>query len=130
MEECKDSIVQKHDIPEPNSVFQQFSLPYKIPMWTNNESAENQFFSKSTQLFYPSPIVRPTFYHMNPIIPQQGETVYSKLKLRGEIYNVGETVLIRESQNSNLVARIEKIIKENGDPMNPTWPMIEVTWYF
>lgn len=44
-------------------------------------------------------------------------------------YNLNSTVLIRESETTNMVARIEKIVKENGDPKHPTWPMIEVTWY-
>ena len=29
-----------------------------------------------------------------------------------------------------MICRIEQIIKKGGDPTNPTWPMIEVTWQF
>ena len=54
---------------------------------------------------------------------------YKRLKFQGELYEVGDTVLIRESENSNMVARIEKIIKENGDPKHPKWPMVELTWF-
>jgi hypothetical protein len=54
---------------------------------------------------------------------------YKRLKFQGELYEVGDTVLIRESETTHMVARIEKIIKENGDPKHPKWPMIQVAWF-
>ncbi len=51
-----------------------------------------------------------------------------RLLFRGEVYSVNDIVLIRETEKTNMIARIERILRENGDPVHPTWPMIEVTW--
>ena len=56
--------------------------------------------------------------------------IYKKLNFRGQIYEVGEVLFFRESEQSNLVGKLSKIIPEGGLPEHPKWPMIEVTWYY
>ncbi len=56
------------------------------------------------------------------------ESLCRRLKFQNQIYKVGDTVLIREAETTDMVARIERVLKENGDLKHPTWPMIEVTW--
>lgn len=45
------------------------------------------------------------------------------------VYTVGETLLFRETEISNIVGKLVRIIPEGGNPAHPKWPMIEVQWY-
>jgi hypothetical protein len=38
--------------------------------------------------------------------------------------------MFRETQKSSIVGRILKIIPQGGCSQNPTWPMIQVQWYY
>lgn len=42
------------------------------------------------------------------------------------VYTVGETLLFRETEISNIVGKLVRIIPEGGNPAHPKWPMIEV----
>ena len=70
-----------------------------------------------------------TGVNKNGEVEEEQANQYRRMKFQGELYDLGETVFIRESESSNMVGRIEKIIKENGDPKHPKWPMIEVAWF-
>lgn len=49
---------------------------------------------------------------------------------KGVVYCVGEFAMFRESQKSSIVGRILKIVPQGGCPEQPTWPMIQVQWYY
>ena len=39
-------------------------------------------------------------------------------------------MFFKETESSNLVGKLEKIIPEGGQNDHPKWPMIEVSWYY
>ena len=53
---------------------------------------------------------------------------YNKIKYKSDIYSIGDCILIRDSNEGFLVAKLEKIIKNNGYKKYPFWPTIEVQW--
>ncbi len=57
-----------------------------------------------------------------------GEKVYKKIKFKGEIYSLGDEILIKENDNSNMVGVLKRVIAQGGSVDHPTWPMIEVQW--
>lgn len=65
--------------------------------------------------------------------PKENEDIPAKVALKkinfeGVLYEIQNTVLVRETEDTNMIVKIEEIIKENGDPKHPKWPMINVTW--
>ena len=46
------------------------------------------------------------------------------------MFTIGEFALFRETQKSSIVGRILKIIPHGGCPQQPTWPMLQVQWYY
>jgi hypothetical protein len=53
---------------------------------------------------------------------------YKKIKFKGEIYQIGDPVLIKESEEVNSVGTLERVIAQGGSTEHPTWPMIDVKW--
>lgn len=59
---------------------------------------------------------------------------YQKFKYNNNTYQIGDDLLIKLDYNSNeishSIAKLVRIIPQNGIPNNPTWPSIEVEWYY
>ena len=55
---------------------------------------------------------------------------YKKLKFKEVIYQIGENLLIKESETSNMIGKLTKIKEKGGDTKHPDWPMIQVKWYY
>ena len=53
---------------------------------------------------------------------------YRKICFRENIYEVGDTLLFRETETTNVVGKLIRIIPEGGNELHPKWPMIEVQW--
>ena len=51
---------------------------------------------------------------------------YRKICFKETIYEVGDTLLFRETESTNVVGKLVKVIPEGGNPQHPKWPMIEV----
>ena len=51
---------------------------------------------------------------------------YKKLCFKDIIYEVGDMLSLKETENSNVVGKLVRIISEGGNPAHPKWPMIEV----
>eukprot|EP00826_Nyctotherus_ovalis_P027314 TRINITY_DN2133_c0_g1_i4.p2 TRINITY_DN2133_c0_g1~~TRINITY_DN2133_c0_g1_i4.p2 ORF type:complete len:115 (-),score=12.76 TRINITY_DN2133_c0_g1_i4:250-594(-) len=80
-----------------------------------------------------SPVPVPSFTHKKRGRASGGKGKEDSKKVRRliyheEVYMLGDTVLIRESPSTDMIARIEEVIGQNGDSEHPTWPMIRVTW--
>lgn len=57
------------------------------------------------------------------------DSTYTKLKYKSEIYHLGDVCLIYSS-NETLIGEITKILPVNGFKEYPTWPTVEVRWYY
>ena len=53
---------------------------------------------------------------------------YKKICFKETIYEVGDTLLFRETDQTTVVGKLVKVIPEGGNPQHPKWPMIEVQW--
>eukprot|EP01022_Parablepharisma_sp_SALTPOND_P011783 TRINITY_DN1501_c0_g1_i1.p2 TRINITY_DN1501_c0_g1~~TRINITY_DN1501_c0_g1_i1.p2 ORF type:complete len:288 (-),score=-17.43 TRINITY_DN1501_c0_g1_i1:121-984(-) len=124
MEEFKVSFNGKRSAPFNSSAFGPYVEPAKISKRLNDASVP----LSNNQLETGGANGSPAF--TNGKTTHKNEVGYRRLMLRGEVYCLGDTVLIRETETTNMIARIERIISENGDPTHPKWPMIEVTWQF
>ncbi|MCQ2816986.1 MAG: hypothetical protein MJ252_06950 [archaeon] len=63
------------------------------------------------------------------------DTIHTKrtltqLKFNDVIYNIGDTIRIYGDNDEELVATLERIIPNNGDPNITEWPTIEVKWFY
>lgn len=56
------------------------------------------------------------------------DAFYNKLKYQSEIYNIGDCILVNDSKEGFLVAKLLKIIQLNGFEKYPYWPTIQVQW--
>lgn len=54
----------------------------------------------------------------------------SQLKFKGQIYNVGDCLMLRESNVKILVCKLLEIIPSGGIPNYEEWPSIRVQWYY
>ena len=54
----------------------------------------------------------------------------SQLKFKGQIYNVGDCLMLRESNVKILVCKLLEIIPSGGIPNFEEWPSIRVQWYY
>jgi hypothetical protein len=48
------------------------------------------------------------------------------LCFKDQIYNMGDTLLFRETEQTSVVGKLVRIIPEGGNSAHPKWPMIEV----
>ena len=55
---------------------------------------------------------------------------YKKICFKDTLYHVGETLLFKETETSNIIGRLVRIIPEGGNPLHPKWPMLEVQWFY
>lgn len=55
---------------------------------------------------------------------------YSKVRINGEIYSVGDDVHICDNGNDYLIAKIIKIKPTKGISKYPYWPTVLVQWYY
>lgn len=55
---------------------------------------------------------------------------YTKFKINGEVFSVGDDVQICDSGNDFLIAKIIKIKPTHGISKYPYWPTIQVQWYY
>ena len=53
---------------------------------------------------------------------------YKKLKYKQEIYSVGDDILIKKSDSSNMVGRIIKIMEQADNLETQNSPMVEIKW--
>ncbi len=62
--------------------------------------------------------------------PRKVKVLYTKLKFREEIYQVGDFVILKPEGEAEpkvqQIAKLINIIREGGDPEHPKWPMIEI----
>ncbi len=56
--------------------------------------------------------------------------MYKKICFKNHMYELGDTLLFRETENSSIVGKLIEIIPEGGNPAHPKWPMIGVQWYY
>lgn len=85
--------------------------------------------AQNSKLFIPTPsLARKKRTRASGGKREEGSKKLRRLIYREEVYTLGDTVLIRESPTTDMIARIEEIIKQNGDSEHPIWPMIRVTW--
>ena len=134
MEETKNEVLGKRALPKEDVIKQSHIEPTRsmkrmgecIPLETGEQkvtgACTNDNFPEST-----TKSARTNCGSVKAASPIPPEC--RKLLFQGTIYTIHDTVLIRESKTSDMIGRIERIIKENGDPTHPKWPMIEVTWY-
>lgn len=59
-----------------------------------------------------------------------GNLKFSKFKYKGEVYSIGENVLITDGGSECSVAKIVKILPTKGINNNNYWPTIIVEWYY
>jgi len=52
------------------------------------------------------------------------------LRYKNNIYKIGDTIIVRDSESDDLVCKLMKIIPKEGDELHPDWPMIEVLWFY
>jgi len=135
MEEVKKESDTKRELPvecvvaeshlEPEKTVKQLSVPelcQKIP-------EENGNMQHGEQAAISEVLIDKDKYNGDKSeVKQSKEICCKRLKFQDEVYELHDNVLIRETETTNMVARIEKIIRENGDLKHPKWPMIEVTW--
>ena len=122
MESANAVINGKVVIPLNGSAFGSFIEPGRFSKHINGGEMENRDIDHQAGI---------TVASSDPKMPAGTSTKddkYDRLMFRNVIYEIGDTVLIRESPDTNMIARIERIIKEQGDDIHPKWPMIEVTW--
>lgn len=55
---------------------------------------------------------------------------FTKVKYNGEIYSIGDDVLIADFGNEYLLGKILKIKNTHGIHKYPYWPSMEVQWYY
>lgn len=51
---------------------------------------------------------------------------YKKICFKDTVYEVGNCILFRETEDTQVIGKLVKIIPEGGNPAHPKWPMIEV----
>lgn len=56
--------------------------------------------------------------------------MYDKFEFEGQVYKVGDYLLLRETTITTIVGKLLKIVPQGGHPANPDWPMIQVHWFY
>ena len=54
----------------------------------------------------------------------------TQLKYKGNTYNIGDCLMLRESNLKILVCRLLEIMQDGGIPGYEEWPSIKVQWYY
>lgn len=57
-------------------------------------------------------------------------TEYTSVKFRGVIYKIGDFIIINDAVEDFSIAKLLKIIPNNGSETYYYWPTIEVQWYY
>ena len=52
------------------------------------------------------------------------------IKVNNQTYKIGEDVYLRETEQSKLIGRIERIVPICGIPKHPELPCVQVSWYY
>jgi hypothetical protein len=55
---------------------------------------------------------------------------YTKIKSRGEIYSIGDNLILIEKNGELQIGKLTKIIPTGGNQKYPFWPTIEIQKYF
>ena len=120
MEEAKAALNGKRLVPTNGSAFGSYTEPAKTLKQITETPNEDFSPPEANLRNAPEKI----------LADPKRKNECRRLIFRGVVYSIGDTVLIRESEKTNMIGRIERIIGENGDPSHPQWPMIELTWSF
>lgn len=62
------------------------------------------------------------------VVPKQSS--YSKFRYQGNVYSVGDTVMLSDGENGFYIAKITKLILQSGIAAYKKWPTIQVQWYY
>ena len=53
---------------------------------------------------------------------------YTKLKFKDNIYAIGDNIMLKENETSNMIGQIIKIIEQGDDIELPHVPTIQIKW--
>ena len=119
----EEEIVNKNGINKEENTFTTFS-PTRIilPIGSNNSPRQSTLYNDHYT------IKNKKFFPTNTKSKEKSK-YYKKLKYKNVIYKIGEYILIKENETSNMVGKLKKIKDLAGDIEHPDWPMVLVRWY-
>ena len=54
---------------------------------------------------------------------------YRKLRFKGAVYEIGNTIIVKQEDDTNLIGSLKKIIAKGGKEENPDWPCVDLICY-
>ncbi len=57
------------------------------------------------------------------------ELNYTKVKYKGEIYSLGDILMVRDVNEGFLICKFLKIVPHGGNKKYSHWPTVQVQWY-
>jgi hypothetical protein len=56
------------------------------------------------------------------------ELNYTKVKYKGEIYSIGDILMIRDVNEGFLIGKLLKVVAQGGNKKYSHWPTVQVQW--
>lgn len=56
--------------------------------------------------------------------------IYTKFRYQGNLYAVGDDIMLSDGNNGFYIAKITKLIPKGGISTYKNWPTIQVQWYY